>query len=118
MFIVDPETKKITIHQGDTDSVIYHFTGFEFGTNDRVLWTMRNEKKQIVKQHICTPEDDAVTVEFSNDDTDSLAIGTYKYDVRIVANPVYEDGKIVDGTFITTPGSPFFVEILPTVGQI
>lgn len=119
MFKIDPETKRITMHRGDTGSVPYVITGYEFGENDRVLWTMKSDNGTEVKKQLCTPVDGRIVVDFVNSDTDSLAPGTYRYDIRIIANPVYDEGgNVVDGTMVNTPQSPLYIEILSTVGQI
>lgn len=118
MFVVDENTKSITMHRGDTGSVVYHFTGYDFQSADRVLWTMKSNNGTIVKEDVLVPNDQKVTIEFLNADTDSLAAGTYTYDIRIVIDPVYSGGRLVDGTIVTTPESPLYIYLLDTVGQI
>lgn len=119
MFHVDPATKKITMHRGDTGSVPYLITGYEFQEEDRVLWTMKSDNGTEVKKQLLTPVDGRVVVDFVNSDTDSLAPGTYRYDLRIIASPVYDaSGDVVDGVMVNTPQSPLYIEILSTVGQI
>lgn len=119
MFNVDETTKRITMHRGDTGSVRYHLTGYEFQADDRVLWTMKSENGTIVKQGIYTPVDGDVVVEFANADTDQLSPGQYPYDLRVIANPEYDQGgAIIDGDIVSTPVSPMYVQILSTVGQI
>ena len=118
MFSVDPVTKQITMHRGDTGSVVYHFTGYEFQSDDRVLWTMKSSNGTIVKEEVLVPSDQSVVVEFLNADTDMLQPGQYNYDIRIVIDPVYESGRLVDGTIVTTPESPLNITLLGTVGQI
>ena len=119
MFNWDPETRKITLHRGDTGVVPYVLTGYTLGPNDRVLWTMKDGTGTIVKEGIYTPEDNKFRVEFLNAETDYLSPGLYSYDTRVAINPVFdEQGRIIDGECITTPVSPLIVEILSTVGQI
>ena len=120
MFEVDPTTKKITMHAGDTGAVIYHITGYDLrGEDARIVWTMKNTKGIVVKSGVYTPDENEIRVEFANADTDTLDPGTYIYDLRIVIDPEFDtEGNLVDGTDVNTPISPLYVEILETVGDI
>lgn len=119
MFKVDPETRKITLHRGDTGVACFRLVGYTLSSNDRVLWTMKDGLGTVVKEGIYTPEDNVFRVEFLNAETDYLAPGIYQYDARVAFNPQYDDqGRIIDGDAISTPISPLTVELLSTVGQI
>lgn len=119
MFIVNTETRKITLSRGDTGVVPCRLKGYTFGPNDRVLWTMKNSRGSIVKEGIYTPENNRFRVEFLNGDTDYLDPGTYSYDVRVAINPQFDsEGRIIDGSCISTPRLPMEVELLRTVGEI
>lgn len=125
MFEVNPETKEITLHRGDTGEVIFNITGVTLDPEvDRVLFSMRNSSRVIVKQDICIPEDGTITVKFYNGDTDQLPGGKYEYDLRIAISPEYDsEGHIIDvdydnGGAVRTPGSPYRITVLDTVGII
>ncbi len=118
MFIVDPVTKKITLHKGDTGSVMYRVTGFDLDESARAKWTMKNSKGEVVKWGVYPFTDNQFSVEFTNNETDTLPAGKYSYDVRIAKEPEFdEEGDIING-YIRTPESPLIVELLPVVGDI
>lgn len=121
MFNVDPTTKKITLHRGDTGEVTITASGYTYGTDDRALFTMKDANGTEIWKEVFEMEDNAFTLEFTNAKTDYLAPGVYYYDVRYIVDPIYDQatGEIVeDGGQVTTPGSPYIIEILNTVGQI
>lgn len=118
MFIVDPTTKKITLHKGDTGTVVYRVSGFDLDESSRAKWTMKDSKGDVVKWGVFPFTDNQFSVVFANGDTDTLPAGKYSYDVRIAKEPVFdEEGDIIDG-YIRTPESPLVVELLPVVGDI
>ena len=127
MFKVDTETKKITLHRGDTGTVPYHLTGFTFGPNDRVLYTIKDPSGSVIMQEIyALDENNKFRVKFRNGLTDYLAPGIYRYDARVAILPEYDPNdpsKIIDVDFdhggaVCTPATPLIIEILDTVGQI
>ena len=51
--------------------------------------------------------------------TDSLAAGTYQWDVRYVIHPYYDDdGNIVNGDQVITPHQPMEMQLLNVVGEV
>ena len=122
MFSVDPTTKKITLHRGDTGEVTFTATGMEFGSDDRALMTIKSGSGTEILKEYFELDDGAFTLEFTNPMTDYLTPGQYKYDIRYVKDPVWEgegaSAQIVNGEYVNTPGSPFIIEVLDTVGQI
>lgn len=125
MFVIDTESKTITLHRGDTGVVPYKLRGYTFSNADRVLYTIKDTFGQEVFQEIYEIDEDGMfRVEFPNGMTDSLSPGTYRYDARVAILPVYDDqGNIIDvdydhGGAVITPESPLTIVILDTVGQI
>ena len=121
MFNVDPVTKKITLHRGDTGEVTFTASGYTYGSDDRALFTVKSANGTEIIKTVYELENNAFTVEFTNAMTDYLAPGVYEYDVRYIVDPVYDQATgliIEDGDNVYTPGSPFYIEILNTVGQI
>lgn len=113
------EGTKIRMSRGDTGEVTIGLSGYTFGSNDRVLFTVRESKSKEVKmRRILEIESNTVTVSFVNSDTDNLDAGNYEWDVRVIINPVYSEGDIVDGDEVITPELPMQIELLTTVGQI
>ena len=125
MFVVDTAQRKITLHRGDTGTVPFHVTGYEFAATDRVLFTMKSRGgQQIMKRIYSLDENGYFYVDFRNGDTDQLSAGQYIYDCRVAIKPEYDDqGNIIDVDFdnggaVATPVSPLVIELLDTVGQI
>lgn len=119
MFYIDDNDYSITLSKGDTGAVTFTCTGYNFGENDRALFTIRNSRGSEIKKTAYALTDNAFTVTFRNSDTDTLAAGAYSYDVRYVIHPYYDaNGAIVDGDQVITPRQPMRITILDTVGEI
>jgi len=120
MFVVDENTGRITLHRGDTGKVgITAATEYTFGADDVALFTVKSPDGTIIKSEIHMLDDKRFEVAFTNGETDYLSPGTYEWDVRYIANPVYdEDGSVVDGDIVATPRDPMAMNVLRTVGQI
>lgn len=109
----------ITISQGDTGAVDFHAKGYNFGENDRALFTLKSQEGVTVKEGVYPLVDGTFTVYFLNADTDSLPAGTYYFDVRYIINPYYnEAGRIVDGDQVITPRQPMTFSLMKVIGQI
>ena len=120
MFVVDPNTKTITMYRGDTGELTITATGYTFGIDDRALFTVKNKAGAEIIRTEYEMTNNAFTVEFTNSDTDTCAPDTYEWDVRYVVNPTYDQttGQIIDGDDVMTPGGPYMLKLLKTVGQI
>lgn len=117
MFYVDGTT--ITLSRGDTGSINFNVSGYNFGPDDRALFTVKNGQGTVVKQEIYEVASGQFTVFFTNSDTDTLQPGNYTWDVRYVVNPLYdEEHMIYDGDHVKTPMEPQPLIILNTVGEI
>lgn len=118
-FHVDPTTKTITLHRGDTGVVTINVEGYTFGADDRALFTVKDGSGTAVITRVYEMTNNAFEVEFANADTDYLAPGIYYWDARYIVDPQYDgSGAIIDGDSVSTPGSPFQIVLLGTVGQI
>lgn len=118
MFNVDPTTKTITMHRGDTGEMSVTGRLATFSANDRALFTVKNSSGTEIIKRVYELEDGQFTVAFANADTDSLPPGTYYWDVRFIFDPHYVDEEIDDGAGVDTPGSPYLLNLLSTVGQV
>ena len=109
MFNIDLETMEIKMHAGDTGSFKIHSergNGDAWTEDDRMLFTIKNPQGEIVIQRIYRLDDQwdkgdgYVLIEFHNDDTDTLANGTYnlerRYDVSPIWNGTPPGGRCVD----------------------
>ena len=119
MFKVEGTT--ITLSRGDTGFVTIGVSGYSFGSNDRAVFTISGKSQVMVRQELPI-ENNLVTIEFTNDDTDDWGPGDYEWDIRYVVNPVYQgegdERQIYDGDEVITPNLPMKLKLLPTVGQI
>lgn len=117
MFIVDGNT--ITLSRGDTGALEISAEGYNFGENDRALFSVKAGNGTLVKQRAYQMTNNSFTVTFFNADTDLLTPGGYTWDVRYVINPYYDDaGNIVDGDQVLTPNNPMTMNLLTVVGDI
>ena len=113
------EGTTITMHRGDTGEMTVTASGYAFESTDRALFTIKDATGTVIKKTYYEMEDNAFTVEFTNPDTDYLPAGIYSWDVRYIINPEYDSGgEIIDGDGVTTPGSPYQLNLLNTVGQV
>lgn len=114
------EGNKIILSRGDTGIVTIGVSGYTFSSIDRALFTVSDGGGEVKMRRELEIEDNVVTIEFVNSDTDSLPSGTYQWDIRFVMNPIYdsESGEIMDGDEVNTPELPMTLQLLPTVGQI
>ena len=103
MFKLDTDGTTILMHRGNTGTVTITLTGYTFGNNDRVLFMMKSPNGTEVKSKICQVVDGQIEIPFINTDTDYLAPGDYYYGVTAATDPEYDDGKIVNGSGVSTP---------------
>lgn len=118
MFNVNGSTNEITLTAGDTGSFDVTVTGIEFGVDDRAVWTVKDGTGAKIFERYYEITNGGFVVVFTNSDTDSLPAGQYSWDMRFVVAPIWEDGRIVDGTIVNTPGGPFNLIIKAPVGEV
>ena len=120
MFKVEGTT--ITLSRGDTGFVTIGVSGYSFSSIDRAIFTISGSGGQVSVRQELPIENNLVTIEFTNSDTDDWKPGDYEWDVRFVINPVYDgeggERQIVDGDEVITPNLPMKLKLLTTVGQI
>lgn len=119
------EGNTITLSRGDTGALRISATAtlngepFDFGSDDRALFSIKNQNGEIVMQKAYAMTDNAFIVYFLNADTDSLAPGGYSWDVRYIIHPYYDaSGKIIDGDQVITPKAPMTMNLLTVVGDV
>ena len=119
MFGVDGDV--ITLSRGDTGAIKFTAdTEHEFDSVDRALFSIKNAIGEMVKQQAYELDaNKSFVVSFFNSDTDSLAAGTYTWDVRYVIHPYYDtSGNIIDGDQVITPRQPMEMQLLQVVGEV
>lgn len=111
---------QITMTRGDTGAFKATMTGYTFGEDDRVLFTVKSADGTVVKQGAYHPDENGqFTVYFTNEETDYLTPGAYSWDFRVVIHPYYDDdGNITSGVHVHTPTLPQTLTLLPAVGDI
>ncbi len=120
MFVVDEDSKAITLHRGDTGELTVTLSGYDFSNVvARALFSLKRAGVVVKEQVYEIDENNQFVVEFANEDTDYVSPGAYEYDVRVVIDPEFDDdGNIVTGTVVRTPDDPLPVTIKRTVGLI
>ena len=123
MFNVEEYT--ITLSRGDTGALTVNATAtldgsdYTFAAEDRALFSIKNANGEIIMQKAYEMTDNSFTVYFLNGDTDSLAPGSYSWDVRYIIHPYYDaSGKIIDGDQVITPKTPMNMTLLTVVGDV
>lgn len=119
MFGVEGYT--ITLSRGDTGAIKFTAdTDYTFTSDDRALFSIKNAIGEMVKQMAYSlDENKAFVVSFYNSDTDSIAAGSYQWDVRYIIHPYYDsEGRIVDGDQVITPRQPMEMQLLQVVGEV
>ena len=111
----------ITMSRGDTGAIKFTAdTDHTFETEDRALFSIKNAIGEVVKQQAFElDENKAFVVTFFNSDTDTLAAGSYSWDVRYIIHPYYDAaGYIIDGDQVITPRQPMEMQLLQVVGEV
>lgn len=123
MYSVEGTT--IRLSRGDTGALKITATAtlneqpFTFGPDDRAVFSIKNQQGQIVIQKVSPMVNNEFIVYFLNNDTDTLTNGDYKWDVRYVIHPYYDDkGVIVNGDQVITPKEPQTMNLLEVVGEV
>lgn len=119
------EGYEIILSRGDTGALKVTATAtldgepFTFGEDDRALFSIKNGQGEVVKEKIAEMTNNEFMVYFLNSDTDSLAPGTYLWDVRYIINPYYDaSGRIVNGDQVITPKQPMNLQLMTVVGDV
>jgi len=118
MFKLDTDGTTIVMHRGNTGTVRIKLTGYTFGNDDRVLFRMAYPNGTTAKEQICEVDDGYIEIEFVNTDTDYLPPGDYPWAVTAATDPVYDDGKIVNGSGVCTPRDDMVIRIKGTTALI
>ena len=117
MFVV--EGNEIRLHRGDTGTIGITASGYTFGNNDRVYFAMASSSGTIVKEAICQVDaDGCIEIPFVNTDTDQLPPGIYSYGYTAVTDPVYDQGKIVNGSGVCTPSFDKTIRLYDTSARV
>lgn len=109
----------IRVSRGDTGSITVHTTGYEFGPDDRALFTIKDGNRMTVRKEVLEIENGDVTIEFTNRQTKMLRTGNYVWDVRFVVDPEFdENDMLVGGTEVYTPNTNLNLIVEDAVGDV
>lgn len=111
----------ITMSRGDTGAIKFIAdTDHAFTSDDRALFSVKNAIGEVVKEQVSAlDENNSFVVTFYNNDTDTLAAGSYSWDVRYLIHPYYDAaGKIVNSDQVITPILPQELQLLQVVGDV
>lgn len=114
-FTYDKETNKITMEPGDTGSftVDVNWPSYD-GEIALVMGVCNKEGEDILLKHFPVV-DGAANVKLCNHDTRDLEPGNYKWQLRIVTNPEYdENGKVYAKDCADKVVSVFSGDSMPT----
>lgn len=119
MFKLDDDGTTILMIRGNTGTVRIRLTGYSFGANDRVYFCMAYPNGTPVKEAILEVDENGyIEIPFVNTDTDYLQPGIYNYGYTAVTDPVYEDGKIVNGSGVCTPNLDKYIRVYDTSARV
>lgn len=130
MFDVDGMT--ITLTVGDTGAVRIRSSGYNFQTDDAILFTVKTGNGSVMFDRVFTnkrgegirwdgpiEEDNSVIVCFHNKDTEGYSAGPYTWDVRYIIKAYRDDtGAITDGDQVITPYGPQQLILKSAVGTV
>lgn len=93
---------RITLPQGDTGLIAFTVSGATLGASDRCVFAVTDGETDLVEK-VITPVDNVAAVQFANADTENIAPGLYKWDLRVVIGAVITGGKVTGGTEVHSP---------------
>lgn len=118
MFKLAEDGTTLMLHRGNTGTLRIKLKGYSFGSNDRAYWAMVAQNGTPIRDKICEIVDGYIEIPFENTDTDYLSPGTYYYAVTAATDPVYENGKIVNGSGVSTPHDDMAIIISDTAALV
>lgn len=118
MFDVNGMSIKMTA--GDTGAFVMHVTGYEFGANDYLIFTVKTGSGGVMIERPYQPDANGdILVCFYNSETEGYGAGLYLWDVRIVINAYRnEKNRIISGDQVITPYEPQSFELISPVGTV
>ena len=129
MWMIDKNTKAITMHRGDTGAfyeTLRRKSGSDFEQGDVAIFEVWNGNTRLIHREFDLKPDEPTDIElgdgkfliaFVNSDTDRWATGNYDTELRVSLNPVRSSGKVVDGNTVRTIWQST-IQILPVKIEI
>lgn len=116
MWAIDTNTMAVTMHKGDTgaywvnlslsdesDSFVDGDVAiYEVWQGNTAMLEHREFNLQPETPTEITPGNGRFLIAFRNSDTDTLAAGSYRTEIRVALNPVRASGKVKDGNLVRT----------------
>lgn len=113
--------RTIWLSQGDTGALVLRVRsrGYAFADGDKAVFTVRTSRGRLVMERAADIEADGrAVIPFLNTDTESVAAGSYRWDVRVVLGAETTDGRITGGRAVITPLPPGLFRIVEVVGHV
>ena len=96
--------RHIYINRGDTGGVKIKCSGYDFGDDDRCVFTLKAADGSVVLETINEIDDGEFEVYFLHNDTANLTPGDgYYWGITYYISAYYQDGKVVNGNVVYTP---------------
>lgn len=116
----------ITMSRGDTGMLTYRFSrkdGEPFVEGeDKAIYTVKNMAGTVIKEKIYDlgATNGIVQLMYHNADTDTLPLGVYQYDIRVVLGAIMQGGRVIDGNNVIThkDANQKTITLIATVGEV
>lgn len=98
------EGTTILLPAGDTAILAIQFKGATLGEGDKAIFAiLTRDGNNTLLTKTMDISDDVALQKFESEDTQNIHPGDYRWELRVVINPIMENGEIVGGDQIHTP---------------
>lgn len=94
--------RKLIIPRGDTGTFSVPALAVGNSSDVAVFTIFDDVTKTRLLQKVVAAENEQITITFTHNDTVNLKPGSYLWDIRFYNNPVFAEGKIIDGEEINS----------------
>ena len=115
MFVIEELSGAVTLNQGDTGSFeveAQRDDGEPWTEADRATWCLKSGDEVVLERvyRLDNPDGDEtlgngiVRIEFTNAQTKALPAGSYTWEMRFAIGAYMDDGRVISGDGVDTPG--------------
>lgn len=87
------ERGNITLPRGDTMTFTLTLENVSFPEGSVAVFAVRNGSETVLSKIFPIDEDNEIVVRVANNDTRDLPLGRYRWDVRLITNPEYDENN-------------------------
>ena len=87
------ERGNITLPRGDTMTFTLTLENVSFPEGSVAVFAVRNGNETVLSKIFPIDEDNEIVVRVANSDTRDLPLGRYRWDVRLITNPEYDENN-------------------------